>query len=235
MRLKFFLLLFTLFVSIQPAFTQASLKQADSLFFAKKYTEAYAQYEEILASDKATPSMLLKMAFIQEGLENHVNAMYHLNLYYNITANKKVLSKMRDLADEYVLEGYEYSDLEFFQNLIYKNKSLLLISLTLLLLAIGAYMFHRKRRQQSISIALAFQLMILAALFLVNNQFFVRDKGIINSDYTTLMTGPSAGAEPIEQINSGHRVTILDELDAWVVIEWNDEIAYIRKNRVTRI
>ena len=43
--------------------------------------------------------MLLKMAYIQEGLEQYPEALYYLNLYYNQNPSKKVLAKMETLAE----------------------------------------------------------------------------------------------------------------------------------------
>jgi hypothetical protein len=52
--------------------------------------------------------MLLKMAFVKEGLGDYSNALYYLNLYYLKTYDKKVLKKMENLAERYhKLEGYE--------------------------------------------------------------------------------------------------------------------------------
>ncbi|MGB3465691.1 MAG: hypothetical protein WBA74_10490, partial [Cyclobacteriaceae bacterium] len=53
------------------------LTTADSLFQAKKYTESFELYEQIIVEDMAySPAMLLKMAFIKEGLGDYSNALY---------------------------------------------------------------------------------------------------------------------------------------------------------------
>ena len=139
---------------------------------------------------------------------------------------------MRDLAEEQTLEGYEYTDLEFFQNLIYKYKTLLIIGLSALSALIMLYIFYKKRKGENLTLAGFFQTLVLLALFFVNNQFFVQDKAIIQDENALLMSGPSAGAEPIEVVSSGHRVKIIEEEEAWIKIEWRDGVAYIRKNRL---
>ena len=86
------------------------LQQADSLYIDKKYTQSLEHYKTILSQDQYTPAMLLKMAYIEEGL-NHIGpALYYLNLYYVVSNDKTVLTKMEELATRYNLEGYENSD-----------------------------------------------------------------------------------------------------------------------------
>ena len=102
--------------------TSQSLNLADSLFDQKKFTQANEIFESLYHSDQSSPAMLLKMAYIQEGLENPAQALIYLNEYYSMTANKRVLEKMRTIAEEYELSGYEYSDLEFFTNVIDRFK-----------------------------------------------------------------------------------------------------------------
>ena len=52
------------------------LNTADSLFSQQKYTEALNLYEEIYTSGRASSAMLLKMAFIQDGLNNYADALF---------------------------------------------------------------------------------------------------------------------------------------------------------------
>ena len=79
--------------------------------------------------------MLLKMAFIKEGLGDYTNALYYLNLYYLKTYNKRVLKKMENLAEQNKLSGYNYDDVEFFLNIYHKFQFQIdLLILTLILL-----------------------------------------------------------------------------------------------------
>jgi hypothetical protein len=229
---KFLIFLIILTGLNNPTFAQAEQRAADSLFLQKKYTEAFDQYVQIYQGGQASSAMLQKMAFIQEGLGNYVTALYYLNRYYNLTANKKVLAKMRAIAEEQNLSGYEYSDVEFFQNFLFRyNKYFvgILVALSILLLA---YIYRKKKLNEPIGFAGTFYVLVLAALFLISNQFFVKDRAIIKDDQSVLMTGPSAGAEPIDIISKGHRVTILAVTPAWVKIQWHDQEAYIRNNKL---
>ena len=107
------------FISLgSPSMAQSNyrLSTADSLFIKQKYTEAFAIYNEVFKSGKVSESMLVKMSFIKEGLGDNVQALYFLDQYYNLTADKSVLLKMQELADENDLNGYSVGDKEFFLN-----------------------------------------------------------------------------------------------------------------------
>ena len=58
--------------------------------------------------------MLLKMAFIQEGLNHIGKAMYYLNLYYLASRDKTAIEKMEELATKDNLEGYKTTDKDHF-------------------------------------------------------------------------------------------------------------------------
>ncbi len=211
------------------------LDKADSLFNSGKYTEANKVYDSIYTASKGSPSMLLKMAFIQEGLENYADALFYLNQYYGLSADKKVLVKMREIAESQGLRGYEYSDLEFFKNLVHKYKSQvlgLLYGLSALLIVL---IIFNKRSGKATFSPMAFQVIVVISLILTTNDFFSKPKGIIDKDQTLLMSGPSAGAEPIDIIGKGHRVSVLETNDVWIKINWGESTGYIRKNRLKLI
>src|SRR5690242_541356 len=90
--------------------TSFRLSQADSLYDKKQYTQSLEHYHEILAQHEYTPAMLLKMAYIEEGLNHAGKALYYLNLYYLATSDKTSLDKMEELAQKFNLDGYETSD-----------------------------------------------------------------------------------------------------------------------------
>src|SRR4051812_40914450 len=92
-------LVLTIFFNLQ-GFSQTSshrLRTADSLFQAKRYTQSFEHYQEMLKQNQFTPAMLLKMAFIQEGLLHIGQSMYYLNLYFIATHDESALDKMNEL------------------------------------------------------------------------------------------------------------------------------------------
>lgn len=213
----------------------SDLNQADSLFEAKKYTEALEVYENIFQNAQASPSMLLKMAFIQEGLENYVDALYYLNLYYERSGNKKALVKMQEIAAANELEGYEFTDQDYILNILSKNKLLIQIALLTLALLLMGYIIRKFQQQESARLPLIFQVLIIVILFVFNNETFATERAIVLNDHTLLRSAPSAAAEPLETIEKGHRVRVLEQSEVWVKIEWNDQSAYLRKGRIRLI
>lgn len=213
------------------------LMMADSLFKDKKFTESFELYDKILnANQKSSPQMLLKMAYINEGLRDYSQALYYLNLYYLQTSDKKALKKMEKLAGDHKLVGYEYSDWEFFLMLYRKYNpyiTYLLIGLTLLLFGIMIQQkFYYKKRPLSTGIILT---CMVGLLFYHINFSNIYNKGIVVTAQSYLMEGPSSGADLVEIIEKGHRVNVRDKKDVWVEIEWDGKTAYIRENNITTI
>ncbi|MBK7650109.1 MAG: hypothetical protein IPJ20_04215 [Flammeovirgaceae bacterium] len=52
-------------------------------------------------SGRYTPAMLLKMAYIQEGLGRISQSIYYLQLYYKATNDEQALSKIEELATKH--------------------------------------------------------------------------------------------------------------------------------------
>jgi hypothetical protein len=86
------------------------LSKADSLFIKKQYTQSFEIYQSLHQSGHYSPAMLLKMAFIQEGLGRISLSLYYLNLYYLASGDTEVLDKLEELGTKNRLEGYEHSE-----------------------------------------------------------------------------------------------------------------------------
>lgn len=218
------------------AFAEKSeLSIADSLFNNQKYTEAYETYEKIFNENQASPAMLTRMAFIQEGLGNYANALYFLNLYYLQSSDRDALAKMREIAEEHNLSGYEYSDFKFFENFIRKYQMEISFCLMAFSLFILGYSFRKTKKEERPVISVGVQLLTLLTILAINNELFIKEKGIIQQDQSILMSGPSAGAEPIEAIGLGNKVTILEADELWSKIMWQDSEAYVRNKNIRKL
>ena len=235
---KFLLIIFLLTAGFtQTSYSQSltgQLTQADSLFEAKKYTEALTLYESIQKqSGKASPSMLLKMAFVYESLEDYGEALYHLNNYYKVTSDPKVIEKMSDLAVLKELDGYETSDVDFALKQFDKFRDYLIAFFLALGLLVVAISYRQKKKHHKIASGLFIMLVfiMLATGFLTNFTDLPR-KGVISSANTYLMTAPSASSDLIEIVDEGHKVIILDKQDIWVEIRWKGGRAYIRESHL---
>ena len=207
------------------------LQTADSLFTSKRYTQSLEHYEEILRQRQYTPAMLLKMAYIQEGLNNMGSAMYYLNLYYIATNDKSVLEKMDDMATKFDLHGYETTDSDRFWSFYLDNHLYLSIALAALAVLMLSIVYHTRVRLHKRPLASALGVAALAVLLFVHQQYgSIRSRAIISQTTTYLMDGPSPGASVIDIVGDGHRVEILGKKDVWLKIRWDDDIAYVKEN-----
>jgi len=236
---KIIIILFgSVFLIAADAFGQISgyrLQQADSLFNAKRYTQSLEHYRSIFEKDQVTPAMLLKMAYIEEGLHQTGQALYYLNLYYDLTRDNEVLEKMEELATKFNLAGYEQNDktriLSFYHD-YYDRITLGLIGVALLVLAIALVLKWRKAKPLAPVIVLQLFLVMLLLHLNVGEETPV---GIVSAQQTYLMDGPSAGASVISVIDAGHRVKIIGHNDVWVKILWEDEPVFIKENSLLRL
>lgn len=234
--------IFTLFLlsfqkPIQAQEINPELGRADTLFAQKKYTQSFEIYHHLLQSEgKVSPAMLLKMAYIREGLGDYPNALYYLNLYYLRTNNKRALRKMEDIAKKYDLMGYKYTDLEFFLNIFYRYYFTIVLTLSSLLVLLLSYMLYKKRRlHENPGFSLFYTILILMVLLYVVNFGKSYHKGIIIRPNTFLMSGPSAGSKLVAIAGQGHRVKVKGKKDVWVKVEWGDQEAYVRENNLLQI
>jgi hypothetical protein len=223
----------------QSAYSQnysAALKTADSLYQQKRYTQSFEHYQQLLKNKKYSPAMLLKMAYIQEGLKNIGQALYYLNLYFLATNDKAALEKMEELADQYNLEGYKTSDtdraLTFYHD-YYNYISYALAALILLLLTIIVY--TRRKLQQRPIAGVIFISVFIIAFFIHVNYGRSLQTGIITRANTFIMDGPSPGASLVVIVGDGHRVEVIGKKDVWFKIRWNGEVAYVKQNALLPI
>lgn len=237
------LFVISLFYFISSSFSgicnpvEERLALADSLFLQKKYTQSFELYREIYETQQmASSSMLLKMAFVQEGLNNFAEALYYLNLYYLMTYDKKALKKMQDLAKKHKLTGYDYNDAAFFLNLYHQYQvHLELLVFSFIALMLGLLVYQKRRNKKIAPFSAATYLLLLGFVLFLNNYGRERTKAIITSNHAYLMDGPSAGANVVDIVSNGHKVNVLGRKDAWVKITWGEKNAYIRDNHLRTI
>lgn len=233
--LAFSLFIFSASLNVCAQISNFRLKTADSLYNANRYTQSLEHYQEILKQNQYSPAMLLKMAYIQEGLNNIGQALYYLNLYQLATNDKEVLQKMEELAEKHNLEGYDATDADrafTFYHDFYEKITLTLSALVVLFLSMMFY--SRMKLKVKPVVSGVFFLIFLSALFLHINIGDRVNTGILTSD-VYIMNGPSAGANLVEIASGGHKVEVLGSKDVWVKIRWNGEVAYVRKTSVLPI
>lgn len=205
------------------------LAQADSLYEKQQYTQSLEHYKAILAGNEYTPSMILKMAHIEEGLNRPGQALYYLNLYYLATSDKSVLDKMEELATKFNIDGYKSTDADI--ALSFYHDYHLHISLTLCAVAIfciSLILFWNRKGKRSIATGAVLSVVLVLLIVHVN----IGDKiltGIIGEPNTFLMDGPSAGASVVSVIAEGNRLEIVGKVDVWYKVRWNDGTVFVKE------
>ncbi|WP_308421170.1 SH3 domain-containing protein [Echinicola rosea] len=204
------------------------------MFTAQSYQEAYKLYTDILQNQEAySPAMLLKMAYITEGMGNYEDASLYLSKYYDHNPSPKVISKIKSLTDQPDLKGYTVSDsAQFFKLLTDYQQPITGIFALLLVLSLIYVLAKNKTRQPKYLIPSAI-LIVLA--FLSNNFLLAPQSGIIKESPTIIMAQPTAAGKFIDKVNSGHRVIIKSSEDIWYRIDWDGQDAYVKKNAVSKL
>lgn len=206
-----------------------SLALADSLFSARQYTQAFDHYYAIRQQGAWSPAMLLKMAYIQEGLGRLGESMYYLNLYTLASHDQQAVKKMEELAEKNRLEGYGEEPMDPIHTALreyYLPLAAALAAVSILLLALMA---DQHRRKQKPSRVLAGALILLLAGLLTHVQFSrTTNRAIVTRSNTYLMTGPSAGSSVVEIIGEGHQLHILGKNDVWLKVEWKEKEVFVR-------
>lgn len=210
------------------------LLQADQLFAKKKFTEAYTIYHSLYKNHKKyTPQTLLKMAYINEALGDNTHALYFLNTFYENFPDKRIFTKMKEIAEKEKLEGYYYSDLEFFANIYRNYRDELLMGLVALVfvyfLAVVTNKFFIKGISNTSPITfIAFVLLVGYGINFCE-VYINPAKYICTQNNPLVMQDPSAGSKCIGQLSKGTRVSVVGEHDIWYQIKYGNTKGYIRK------
>lgn len=210
------------------------LKMADSLFAQKQYTQSLELYRQIYKENAYSPAMLLKMAYVEEGLGQRAMSLYYLSVYYRRTGNERALDKMEETALAFGLEGYQVSPNARFLLLLRKYKLAIVASLAMgiLVFAVGIVVTRQK--------ALSSFMVVIQAVFCAGLLYFVNledigQMGIVSHNPVYLMSAPSSGSDVVAIIGDGHRLAMKGKQDIWVKVNWRGTVAYVRQNQLIEI
>lgn len=232
--LKYLTIFFLFAVNSFAESPKQHLASADSLYGKKKYSEAFAVYKKLFDSGLYTPQMLLKMAYVKEGLGDVPNALYYLNIYYVNFPNQNILKKMDSLAKTKGIEGYEYDDVNYFLFLYYRYKSQIIAGLVGILFVFFLAIVSNRVLLKRIPITSPYLFLLMAAFvyLFINYSSSIFYKGIVMSEKSLVMNDPSAGAHIVATLPKGTRVHVWGETDVWYKIRWNGQTAYVRKGNL---
>ncbi len=237
--IKFSKIFFILFLSLSftcfSATPEQDLQAADSLFSNLKYTESFEIYESLFTHDKVySSSMLLKMAFIKEGLGDYSSALYYLNTYFNETLDRNTLLKIEELAASHQLVGYESSMETYFLHVFFKYLWVTAAVIAFLLFISLFFSIKRVNKGKSF-VPLIVVLSFLAAFGITFNWKFDLDKAIVMNDTTYLMDGPSGAANVVETISKGHKLIVQKHDEIWSTVIWDEKEYYVRQSKLKEI
>jgi hypothetical protein len=210
------------------------IKEADSLFRSKQYTQSFELYQSLFQEKKYTPAMLLKMAYIQEGLGKIGTTLYYLTLYHKASGDEQALQKMDELAAKFKLSGYDSTDASRVQLWINKKMNVIQVALTFILLATAYFLYRSKKENQKPWLA-AIVIVVLSAGILYITNFYTAGSVILSDTRTYLMKGPSAGAGVAGILGEGNRLQLMGHEDVWLKVKWADKIVYIRNSEVLTV
>jgi hypothetical protein len=210
-----------------------ALVKADSLFAARQYTQALDLYRTLRVQNAWSPAMLLKMAYIEEGLGRLGESLYYLNLYHLASGDPQALKKMEELAEKNQLEGYQPDQTTQIYTWLQDQYYTVTIALAAVAMLFVALVFnHRKTRATIPGGWVTCLILTLALLYLHVNRSDTSRRGIVTSAPTYLMSGPSAGSTVIAIIGEGHQLHIQGKQDVWLKVEWKEEVAYVKESLV---
>ena len=213
----------------------SSTQKADSLFNLKKYSESKILYDSIFYKEnKYSDSMLLKMATIEESLDNYEKSIYYLELFQKNKNENKVLDKINDIVDDKNLNGFENSDKKIFINIYKKYRSNILDLLLTLISIIFIVNLVRYFRKNVINFILPF-FYISSVLSLLIINIKPPSDAIVFKDYTFIMKEPSSGSDLYSILNKGDKLIVSKDLEVWYEIILNGKKRYVRKKNVRLI
>jgi hypothetical protein len=176
--------------------------------------------------------MLLRMAFIHEGLGHVSRSLFYLQRYHAVTDDDQALQKIEELAEKNRLEGYGQTQQDAFLHVLQRYQpsvTLALAALAILLLSIMVYQYRGGSRPISTALAL---MVIVALLYVQVNHLAPSPKGIIANNATLLMSGPSGAADVVAVVGEGHQLTVKARKDVWLLVEWRMKEVYVKENKL---
>jgi len=221
---KFIIFFLTFTQSINCQADTQTLNLADSLFISQNYKEALVIYENLLHEEQSyTPSMLLKMAFITEGMGDYSKTTLYLSKYYDYNPNQRITNKIKTLTEQSNLVGYTVTDGEqFFRLLVDQREKIIMFLAMCLVISLVLIIKYRDKADRPRFFLPSF--IIIIFIFLANNFLHTPQRAII-----------TGSPNLIRKVDVGHRVKVNSTKDIWYEIEWEDRKAFVKKQSLTKL
>jgi uncharacterized protein YgiM (DUF1202 family) len=207
---------------------------ADSLFEQKKYTQSYELYDSLYTIEKvSSPAMLLKMAYIKEGLGDYTQALHFLYEYYILTSDELALEKMETLASARNLKGYNYADSEYILSVYHEYYDEIVIALlsffTVFLAGLLYQRFKKHEKPTANFVMMAFFAILSVVVLQVGMGY---QEAIIVHQNTYLMDAPSSSANVVAIVEKGHKIPLNGTSDVWYKTDWDNQEVFVKKKNL---
>lgn len=221
--------LLTLLVGVSCHAT--SLQKADSLFASQRFTDARTMYSHAFFDEKKTsPAALLKMAFMEEGLQKPDLTIFFLHQYYLFRPDSRVKNRIEDLSSQNKFSGYsiDEADYGYFLYRVYGQR--VEIGLFAIACFIFFFMIFRKFKKVTLGYTPIFILFFLISAGYLLNFRLPYKRAVLHGDKIFLMSGPSSGSSVLDVLGNGHRVEWVGSNDIWFEIKWNEKRGWVKKS-----
>ena len=203
------------------------LIRADSAFEAGAYQLAYRRYRGLLRQEAvASPRLLMRMAYVQEGLGHYPAALYYLSMALARQPRLSTWRKMADMARTQRLTGYPETwrqDLQLtFRRYYYFGLQVLLLGAVVA----GTLLFVRRHQTTRGWWVTYGVYLLLTGVYL--NLLGTERAALVVRPRAALMAGPSAGAAWLTTATAGDRLIVQGQQDTWYQVQWQGQEAYIR-------
>lgn len=208
-----------------------SLSKADSLFANQRFSDAKLIYSKaFFEENKTSQSALLKLAFMEEGLQNPVSTLFFLHQYYLFNPDSRLKNRIEDLASQNKFSGFsiDEADYAYFLYRVYGRQfELGLFGISVL---IFLFLVYRKIKKVSLGYNPVFVILFLLPSAYLFNFHLPYKRAILSGDKIFLMSGPSSGASVVDVLGMGHRVEWVGSTDIWYEIKWNEKKGWVKKS-----
>jgi len=208
-------------------------RKADSLFANQRFSDARNLYASLFFEQKkSTPANLLKLAFIEEGMENTVMSIFYLHQYYLFRPDAQVKAKIEEMATQNKLVGFSVDEADYAYFLYRVYGPYLELGLLAFAVLIFLFLLYRKINKVSLGYTPVFTFIFLVSAAYMLNFHIPYKRAVLSTDRIFLMSGPSAGSSVVDVLTKGHRVEWIGESDIWYEIKWNEKKGWVKKSEL---
>ena len=214
-------------ISSNPTTTAPQdLQRADSLFATGQYGAAMPTYRsQVWRQRRASPALLLKMAYAQQQLGHYPAALLYLSLAQARQPRVGTWRQLATLAAQHRLVGYPTT---WQQELRVQAQRYYYPGLQALLgaaiVAAVWLLWRRGPREAWVGYA-AYVGAVGAYLHYLHPQ----PTGLVARPGAVLMAGPGAGAAWLSTAALGDRLPVLGRQDIWYRVQWQQRVAFVRE------